>query len=53
MSEIKTTVSVAQYNSAYRKAHGVRPRGIDLTQWTQAELAQGIRVLSGMLKGVK
>ena len=34
------------YTNLYKSVHGVKPRGMDLYNWTNAELEQGMRVLN-------
>ena len=53
MTEVieKPVITVDQFIKAYKKVHGTKPRGMDLTEWTQAELALSIRVLTTMAKG--
>ena len=39
---------IETYTNLYKSVHGAKPRGIELHEWTMAELDEGVRVLSIM-----
>jgi len=41
---------MAEYIKLYKQVHRTTPKGMDLENWTQAELATGIATLKLMLK---